>query len=384
MKIAVISFTQNGNICNRQITAALKKEGHDAEEFTAFRRRSPTVLDDMPETGQRAADPTELTVVSSRVSEWTKAAFNQYDALVFAGAAAIAVRSIAPCVRDKLTDPAVLVVDEKGQYVVPILSGHVGGANGLARQLAADLQALPVITTATDIQGLFAVDVFAVKNRLILTDRVKAKKISAAILEHECQQVYIDGLMAYDGKLPKYLGITKDIEKADILIDYHLLQPDMKGLCLLPEGMIWMGIGCRKGTEAAKIKAAINHFIQEHEIDKRAIAGLASIDVKANEQGILEVCRENNWPFVTFTAERLRAQEGNFTASDFVKSKVGVDNVCERAALCAAGDMIHEEKRELGQNRLSQPCKAELLVKKEIMPGITLAAAGAGRRLKFE
>ena len=384
MKIAVISFTQNGNICNRQITAALKKEGHDAEEFTAFRRRSPTVLDDMPETGQRAADPTELTVVSSRVSEWTKAAFNQYDALVFVGAAAIAVRSIAPCVRDKLTDPAVLVVDEKGQYVVPILSGHVGGANGLARQLAADLQALPVITTATDIQGLFAVDIFAVKNRLILTDRVKAKKISAAILEHECQQVYIDGLMAYDGKLPKYLGITGDIEKADILIDYHLLQPDMKGLCLLPEGMIWMGIGCRKGTEAAKIKEAINHFIQEHEIDKRAIAGLASIDVKANEQGILEVCRENSWPFVTFTSERLSAQEGNFTASDFVKSKVGVDNVCERAALCAAGDMIHEEKRELGQNRLSQPWKAELLVKKEIMPGITLAAAGAGRRLKFE
>lgn len=111
-----------------------------------------------------------------------------------------------------------------------------------------------MITTATDIQGLFAVDVFAVKNRLILTDRVKAKKISAAILEHECQQVYIDGLMAYDGKLPKYLGITKDIEKADILIDYHLLQPDMKGLCLLPEGMIWMGIGCRKGTELPKLK----------------------------------------------------------------------------------------------------------------------------------
>ena len=128
MKAAVISFTQNGNLCNRQITAALKKEGHDAEGFTALRRRSSTVPDDMPEAGQRAADPTELTVVSSRVSEWTKAAFNQYDALVFVGAAAIAVRSIAPCVRDKLTDPAVLVVDEKGQYVIPILSGHVGGA----------------------------------------------------------------------------------------------------------------------------------------------------------------------------------------------------------------------------------------------------------------
>ena len=100
-----------------------------------------------------------------KVSEWTKEVFWQYDALIFVGAAAIAVRSIAPCLKDKLTDPAVLVVDEKAQYVIPLLSGHVGGANALASRLAADLQALPVITTATDIQGLFAVDVFAVKNQ---------------------------------------------------------------------------------------------------------------------------------------------------------------------------------------------------------------------------
>ena len=370
MKTAVISFTQNGNICNQRITAALKQEGYEEEGFTAFRRKNSA-----------------LTIVSNRVSEWTKTAFNQYDALIFVGAAAIAVRSIAPCVKDKMIDPAVLVVDEKGQYVIPILSGHVGGANGLARQLALSLQALPVITTATDIQGLFAVDVFAVKNQLILTDRSKAKEISAAVLEHECQQIYIDELMTYGGELPKYLSITHDIEKADIVIDCHYTNPDRKGLRLIPKGMIWMGIGCRKGTEAAKIEAAICHFIQKYAIDKRAIAGLASIDVKVNEQGILEVCRKNSWPFITFTAERLREQEGNFTASDFVKSKVGVDNVCERAALCAAGDIAREDNRgsgEAGQKDLIQSGKAELLVRKEIMPGITLAAAGVGRRLKFE
>ena len=98
-----------------------------------------------------------LRPAAKKVAEWTKDAFEKYDAIVFVGATAIAVRSIAPCLKDKLTDPAVLVVDEKSQYVIPILSGHVGGANALAVQLAAYLQAIPVITTATDIQGLFAV-----------------------------------------------------------------------------------------------------------------------------------------------------------------------------------------------------------------------------------
>ena len=222
------------------------------------------------------------------------------------------------------------------------------------------------------------------KNHLLITDRRKAKEISASILEYEQKLVYADAMLTHEAVLPKYLSITDEVEKADIIIDYHRLSGNMKGLQLIPEKTVWIGIGCRKGTETDIIKEAIRYFLTEYAIDERSVAGIASIDVKAQEQGILDACREYNWPFITFSAEELRALEGDFTASEFVKSHVGVDNVCERSALCAAGDMIHEEKRELGQNRLSQPWKAELLVKKEIMPGITLAAAGAGRRLKFE
>ena len=224
MKTAVISFTQNGNACNRRIITGLKMAGYTTEGFYGGRYK---------ENDSLAKEI--LRPAAKKVAEWTKDAFEKYDAIVFVGAAAIAVRSIAPCLKDKLTDPAVLVVDEKNQYVIPILSGHVGGANALAVQLAAYLQAIPVITTATDIQGLFAVDVFAVKNHLLITDRRKAKELSASILEYEQKLVYADAMLTHEAVLPKYLSITDEVEKADIIIDYHRLSGNMKGLQLIPE-----------------------------------------------------------------------------------------------------------------------------------------------------
>ena len=105
------------------------------------------------------------------------------DALVFVGAAGIAVRSIAPYVRDKRTDPAVLCVDELGQFVIPLLSGHIGGANALARRLAAALDAVAVVTTATDVNHKFSVDAWAAENGLFIGSMAAAKAVSAAILE---------------------------------------------------------------------------------------------------------------------------------------------------------------------------------------------------------
>lgn len=360
MRAAVISFTKTGNACNTRILNCMRDAGYDAEGFSAFRHKD----DD------RHDEEGEISSISSKLSEWTKWAFERYEALIFVGAAAIAVRSIAPCLKDKFTDPAVLVVDEKGQYVIPLLSGHVGGANRLARILSEKLQALPVITTATDIQGLFAVDVFSVRNHLILTDRRKAKEISAAILNHKVQQIYFNEQCSFDGKLPNELQQTENIKQADIIIDYHQLVDETTGLQLIPKRMIWLGIGCKRGTESEKIISAIEHFLEKHDLDKRAIAGLASIDVKANETGILKAAGENYWPFHTYTATQLKNQAGDFTASAFVNSQVGVDNVCERAAVCAASE--------------DGEASAILLVRKEIAPGITLAAAGISRRLNFE
>ena len=122
---------------------------------------------------------------SKPLKQVVKEAFQEKEAILFVGAAGIAVRLIAPWVQDKLKDPAVLVIDEQGRYAIPILSGHVGGCNELAEAAAQILGAEPVITTATDLRQAFAVDVFAAENELVISDRELAKQISAAELRGE-------------------------------------------------------------------------------------------------------------------------------------------------------------------------------------------------------
>ena len=114
-----------------------------------------------------------------------KDCFELHLPIIFIGATGIAVRSIAPFVKDKLTDSPVIVIDELGQFVIPLLSGHVGGANALAQEISQAIGATPVITTATDINKVFAVDVFAEKNGLRLLDKSKIKTVSSKILKGE-------------------------------------------------------------------------------------------------------------------------------------------------------------------------------------------------------
>lgn len=127
--------------------------------------------------GSSCLPKTELSL-----ADWTRKQFSQADCLVFVGACGIAVRAIAPFVKDKFADPAVLVIDEQGRFCISLLSGHVGGANAFANLCAQALGATPVITTATDLNHAFAVDVFAKQNDLLLTDRLLAKQLSAAVL----------------------------------------------------------------------------------------------------------------------------------------------------------------------------------------------------------
>lgn len=371
MKIAVISFTKNGSRCNAGILRRLNAKGHYCDGYAA---------------GTCAAGDA-LHPLTTPLKKWTEDAFKQYEALIFVGAAGIAVRSIAPYVQDKFKDPAVLVVDEKGQFVIPILSGHVGGANGLALELSEELGACPVLTTATDVQNRFAVDVFAVKNRLILTDRKKAKRVSADLLNGVSLGVYIDeiycapqtyvsGNAMSDGvsvespdqlpcEMPEGLYRVQRPENSRIMIDYHRMNEDLAALHLIPKDALWIGIGCKKGTDGQAIEAAFEQLMEKHHLCVEAVAGIASIELKAEEPGILQLCRRHGWRFQTFSADELMAVPGNFTASDFVRQHTGVENVCERAAVCAAGD------------------GSTLIISKQKWPGITLAAAIVNRRLDF-
>ena len=285
------------------------------------------------------------------------------DAIIFVGATGIAVRAIAPFIHGKAVDPAVLVIDEAGRYVISLLSGHLGGANALARTAASLIEAEPIITTATDAESAFAVDTFAKENGFLLTDLRKAKEVSAKVLRGEKLRIYSDipmeRLVQRPARHEAELVPAQEIDRADIVISYRTkLLNQATGLRLIAK-RVHVGLGARKGVTQAEVAAAVATCLEDAGIDPRAVVALASIDLKKQEAGILAYSYESGVPFVTYTAEELRTVEGAFADSSFVQSVTGVANVCERAAAYAAGRSGH----------------AEVLVHKTIHGSVTTAVA---------
>ncbi len=329
------------------------------------------------------------------VREIAEEGFRKADVLVFFCALGIAVRSIAPFIEHKSKDPAVVVVDETGKFCIPVLSGHAGGANAFAKEAAALLDAVLVVTTATDLEGKFAVDEFARKNRLTVTDWKMAKEIAVRLLAEESIDVYtqlpIEGdvpgqLHIIQGELPEEVYREEEMRQGNVLQQGKVPQMEKQGkrLCVwisektaairkdsaclqLVPRRIAVGIGCKKGTSKEKIKAAAEQCLREHHIRKEAVMGVASISLKAKEQGLLEYCRENEFPYVFFEAEQLQKAEGEFSESAFVKETTGVSNVCERSAVLLAAEE-------------GEPC---LICKKTVYDGVTVALARQERRLVF-
>ena len=178
------------------------------------------------------------------LAEWTGVQFVQSDALIFVGAAGIAVRAIAPHCKSKTTDPAVVVVDECGRFAVPILSGHLGGANDLARAIAAVCGAVPVITTATDAHGIFAVDEWAKHQNCMVLEPERIKLVSGKLLAG--QPVYYWADIPVTGTAPAGLFSAEAPEKADLALT---LCPTGQALHLVPRIGV-LGIGCKRGTSA--------------------------------------------------------------------------------------------------------------------------------------
>lgn len=263
------------------------------------------------------------------LAQWTAQQFAHSDALVFVGAVGIAVRAIAPHCKSKASDPAVVVLDECGHFAVPILSGHLGGANDLARALAAVCGAVPVITTATDANGVFAVDEWAKRQNCTVLEPERIKLVSGALLAGKTVQFASDWPIA--GTPPAGLA-----ENADAPALALTLCPAGSALHLVPRIGV-LGVGCKRGTSADTLAEAFAAFCAENRLAPQCITAAASIDLKQNEAGLLAFCRAHDWPVEFFSAEALRAAPGSFTPSAFVQSITGVDNVCERSAVLAAG-----------------------------------------------
>lgn len=318
MKLAVFAFSLQGLQTAKRVCLALRGAGNDLLVYAPERLAGEEV--------QRIAPP---------LADFTGPLFREMDALVFVSSCGIAVRAVAPHVRDKTTDPAVIAVDETAQFVVPLLSGHIGGANRLARCLAGALGATGVVTTATDANGKFSVDAWAAERGVYIDSLKAAKAVSAAILEGP---VPLKSDFPIAGELPPGV-VPGESGPVGICISWRRQEPFGQTLLLVPK-VIRLGIGCRRGTAQETIAAAVQEALDRYGVHARAVKSAASIDLKRDEPGLLAFGRAAGLPLEFYTAEALQNVEGTFTPSEFVRRVTGVDNVCERAALTGGGELI--------------------------------------------
>ncbi|MBR5917546.1 MAG: cobalt-precorrin 5A hydrolase [Lachnospiraceae bacterium] len=322
MKLAAICFTNNG-------IKVLKKLGamylFKDDKLALYSKCS------------FAEDSEGIIPVSESLNEWTEKNFKGNDALIFVGATGIAVRAIAPFMRDKLTDIPVIVIDENASFVIPVLSGHVGGANELSEKIAEELNAQAVITTATDINDKFAVDVFAKKNSLFIVNKDGIKEVSSKVLAGQEILLSAPNGKVDEEKLPEGIKLTDyPPSKADILITSNK-DLDNANIILRPREYI-LGIGCKKDKDFEEILSFLSECLKEAGIDFNDLYAIASIDLKKDEEALNKLSGYLKIPFKTYSADELNAVRGVFSSSDFVKETTGVDNVCERAALLCAGE----------------------------------------------
>ena len=261
MRAAVFAYSRRGCALARRILAAFPE--WEAEGYTLARFEEPGF--------REIAQPSK---------PFYGALFQSMDALIFVGAAGIAVREIAPHVRSKKTDPAVLSLDEGGQFVIPLLSGHIGGANALALRVAEKMGATPVVTTATDVNRRFSVDAWATVNGFALSSMAAAKAVSAAILERDvpllCDLPLASALPS--GVVPGEGG------EVGIYLGWEKKEPFSVTLRLIPK-CLHLGLGCRRDTPEEAVAEAVDTVLREHNIDPLAVKCAASIDLKRTRRG---------------------------------------------------------------------------------------------------
>ncbi len=339
MKIAVVSLTEKGRVISEKIAADLAR--HSVSRY-CFHKHC--------DGNSQAFD---------KLGELVKTLFPENDGIIFVCACGIAVRVIAPLIQSKVSDPAVVVADDMGRFAISLLSGHLGGANRLAEVAAAAIGAQPVITTSTDVGGIFSPDSFAAANDLIITDMGAAKAVAAALTNGA--KLALLSQFQLKNK-PEIFS-----EKADIGICISRLEekPFPVTLNLIPRNIV-LGVGCKKGTSCETISEFVRRTLSAAGIDIRRVRAVASIDLKKDERGLVEFCRSLGAELFTFSAAELSQIQGEFTASAFVSSVTGVDNVCERSTVAAGGALILRKQAENGVTVAAAELPVELDFEKEI------------------
>jgi len=300
---------------------------------------------------QNLAEKNTLHILFERLSATLEEKFGQYTGHVFIMATGIVVRVLAPLIQSKTNDPAVVVVDDLGLNAISLLSGHIGGANELTHKIAQIIEANPVITTATDINEVPAIDVLAMENGLFIENPAAIKSVNMALLKKETIGVHDP----FDWLTKKLLNFesaafhkfTYDINKlsqqsviknnAFVYIDDAVNDLPSRVLILRPPTLV-AGIGCNRGTDSEEISTHLKEVLESHRLAPTSLKCLASVDLKNDEAGLIAVAESLDLPLVFFTREQLNQAKGIKNPSPVVEKHIGVKSVCEAAAILASGD----------------------------------------------
>ncbi len=273
----------------------------------------------------------------NKLSSLVSKTFSMYKEHIFITAMGIAVRSIAPHIVSKETDPAVVVLDQNARYCISLLSGHIGGANELCNKIAKHIKATPVITTATDTEGLTPVDMIAKKKGMYISNIYALKEVSSAMLEGDSIQLF-DPNNIFPLNYPYIITVKKEIEWnkhiPGIWISYKKTDILKKKLIIVPRILV-VGIGCNKGIEKLEIKRALETVFQRFNLNLHAINSVATINKKKCEKGLLEFINDIKIPINFFSSEELSLISVP-NPSKFSKKYMGTESVCEASAIISA------------------------------------------------
>ena len=334
-KISVLAITKNGiNI------------GYDLKrKFPEYDIFAPEKFSD---------NNMEIIWYSESTSEKIVELFKNSDALICLFSLGAVIRLIAPHLKDKKTDPAVIVIDDKKNFVISVLSGHIGGANELTQEIANKLNATPVVTTAADVNKTIAVDLVGREFGWQIDDDSTVTKISAHMVNEESIGVFQEvGNKKWYKQLPKNVTIYENLEdlkksnsKAYLIISDKIIDSKLSenSVIYCPPSLV-IGVGLHWDTTKEKIMEGINQCLEKFKLNSKSIAKLVSIKKPQDVQGLIDVGKELNVPIEYVNREDL-AEITTPNPSETVKAFEGTSSVSEAAAIkVSKGELIVEKQK---------------------------------------
>lgn len=327
MKIACFSFTDRGNALGEKIKELSNIDIYQIHHYPNSQ-------------------------VAGGIKQLLKEIWHDYEGFIFISATGIAVRMISTFIEHKSFDPAIVVIDDLGKFSISLLSGHLGGANEIAKWIGEKIDAIPVITTASDNRGIDSIDMYAKTNNYFVEDMDTITKITSMMVNGKRIGLYTeeDAIIKYDN-----LVLINSLENVDSTIDGIIIVTSQKKVppisvpfTILRPKNINIGIGCRKGIETKRIIESINVALSEINISTKSIKAIGTVEVKKDETGIIEAAKYFNCPLRIFTIDEIKEVEENFSKSQFVKDTIGVYSVSEPSAYLLGGKLIKEKSMHNG------------------------------------